>query len=150
VQLAKQSWWNVKTYSFPPGQMPHTSVKFFCASASLYVYNTLIYTLQHSGSSWGLLEGTWLCQTIMEEQTRLKGWRCRHCCFVWVGMLCMVLCWWDCRKGIYFHRLLCLNIATSSKCRFLQSSIGVMPFYTLEYGHSVTLILFLLWENMFE
>lgn len=143
-------WWR----RILPGQMSTTYICQVCSKPILfsellllYILLTLVYILQHSWTLWSLQEGTWLCQAIMEEQKRLKGWRCRHCCFVWLGNLCMDLCWWNCWKGIHFHWLLCLKIV-AFKCRFLQSCIGAMSFYTLKYGHSawqcVILILFTL------
>lgn len=75
----------------------------------------------HSPSeySWplrGFLEGTRLCQTFVEEQAGAKGRGCWNCCFVWSRVLRMVLCRWNCGKGIHFHWLLCLR--SSNWCVF--------------------------------
>lgn len=69
-------------------------------------------SVQYSWSLWVILEGTWLCQAFVEAQARVEGRRCWYCCFVWAGMLCLVLCRWDCGKGFYYHWLQSLRITT--------------------------------------
>jgi len=56
-------------------------------------------------------------------------------------LLCLA---WNAMHGTVLVRLLegdllspvTLSENSNSKCRFLQSYIGAMSFYTLEYGHS--------------
>ena len=113
---------------------------------SAYLIDLLV---QYSWTLWGLLEGTWLCQATMEEQAGDEGRGCRHCCFVWAGVLCLVLCWWDCRTRIYIHWLLCLSIAWRitnaitliTKCCIKENHLWIwinLMMLTIGYIFSVT------------
>lgn len=76
---------------------------------AIYLTFLFVFPFQYSWSLWIILEGTWFYEEFMEAQARVEGWGCWHCCFVWAGVLCLVLCRWDCWKGIYIHWLLSLR-----------------------------------------
>lgn len=77
---------------------------FMCLVPHLFFL--LDYSLQYSRAGWVIQEGTWLRQAFVEEPEWTKGRGCWHCCSLWVGVLCVVLCWWDCGKGIHNYRIL--------------------------------------------
>jgi hypothetical protein len=73
---------------------------------------------QYSWALWSLLEGAWFCQAAVEKQEGIEGWGRWHCCSVWAGVLCMVLCGWDCWSRVYIYWLLCLSAARRRMCHW--------------------------------
>ena len=76
----------------------------------------------------------------METQAGVEGRGCWHCCSVWAGVFCMVLCWWDCWSRVYFHWLLCLSAATSrhtSGVELIKLEILFFPFILFAIDHCI-------------
>lgn len=94
-------------------QVQSFSLFFFFPHFSIYAYKScfswLNLIMQYSRSIWVVLEGSWLCEASIEEQATVEGGGCWYSSFVWAGVLCLVLCWWNRWKGIYFHWLPCLR-----------------------------------------
>lgn len=85
-------------------QVPH-----YLIYAYKSCFNWLNLIVQCARSIWVILEGSWSSEAYIEEQARVEGGGRWYSNFVWAGVRCLVLCWWDRGKGIYNHWLPCLR-----------------------------------------
>jgi len=92
--------------------LPKQFMHFVLRHVFLILIHLFGYVKQYSCAFWSILEGAWLCQTPLEAQAGVEGWGCWHCCSVWAGVFCLVLCWWDSWSRVYIHWLLCLSPET--------------------------------------
>lgn len=96
----------------------HAYSYIFNRANMIYIYSythTLIsWDLpQFTWSLWVILEGSWLCEATVEKKAGAKNRGCRNCCSFRSWMLCLVLCWRDCRTRFYDHWLPCLTVVSA-------------------------------------